>query len=394
MSLLFLFLVISPLGSFPQISPNGQREVREHFARAQQALKDEKPELAAGEFQAVLKLDPKNIEARANLGVVAMVQARYAEASQYFREVLALEPSLWKAQALMGICERHLGKVESALTLLEKSFPHLQDPRLRTQAGMNLVEINYQRGDLEAAADVLRTLQQQDPTNLDVLFAAYRTYSDIAAHALDTIALVAPNSARMHQVLAQHLVNEGDIKGAIAQYREAVHLDPRLSGAHFELGEAILQDSLTEQSEEEAQKEFEVALGLRPDDAKAECRLGGIYALKGDSQEALRHYSHALELNPKEAEAQVGVAKALMMLGEPEKGREHLLEAIRLDPMNSTAHYRLSQLYRQLGRLSDAEHETATFKELRETRNRMQSAYLQVHKPQSAAQVLNPDIPQ
>jgi cytochrome c-type biogenesis protein CcmH/NrfG len=74
----------------------------------------------------------------------------------------------------------------------------------------------------------------------------YRAYSDLAEHALDSIALIAPNSARMYQIMAQHQVNEGDIAQAIIQYRKALQIDPKLSGAHFELGEAILQDFLTE----------------------------------------------------------------------------------------------------------------------------------------------------
>ena len=83
-----------------------------------------------------------------------------------------------------------------------------------------------------------------------------------------------------------------------------------------------------------------------------------------------------------------------MSTGHPEEALPHLLAAVRIDPTNTPAHYRLSQLYRQLGRTSDAEQEIATFKELRKTEERLRSAYAQVYKESGSSPTLNPDIPQ
>jgi DNA-binding SARP family transcriptional activator len=73
---------------------------------------------------------------------------------------------------------------------------------------------------------------------------------------------------------------------------------------------------------------------------------------------------------------------------------EHLLAAVRIDPLNAAAHYRLSQLYRELGRNSEAAQELANFKELREAQARIRSAYPQVYREAGSSQALNPDIPQ
>ena len=145
------------------------REIREHLAKAQQALADKQLDSAIRELNAVLALDPKNVEARGNLGVVQFLQGKYAEASQNLRAALRLQPSLWKAQAILGLCEKVQGRFDSAKTLLEKSVPHLaQDPRLQIRAGMALVELDYQRRDLEKALGILGMLQNTDPTNADV----------------------------------------------------------------------------------------------------------------------------------------------------------------------------------------------------------------------------------
>ena len=129
----FSLLVFSVISS----SQNGEgkpQEIRLHFDRAQEALAANRPDVAVNEFRAVLALDPNNVEARANLGVIAFAQGDFAKADENFRQAVKLQPSLWKAQALLGMCEKRLGKFGSAQTLLEKSFPHLQDPKLRTQA--------------------------------------------------------------------------------------------------------------------------------------------------------------------------------------------------------------------------------------------------------------------
>jgi len=389
----FSLLVFSVISS----SQNGEgkpQEIRLHFDRAQEALAANRPDVAVNEFRAVLALDPNNVEARANLGVIAFAQGDFAKADENFRQAVKLQPSLWKAQALLGMCEKRLGKFGSAQTLLEKSFPHLQDPKLRTQAGMDLVELDYQNGDAARSVEVLRALEQLNPADVDVLYVAYRIFSGLAAHAQDDIALINPDSARMHQIMAQHLVNEGDLPGAIAQYRKALELDRSLSGAHFELGEAILQNSKSNPDIEQSQKEFEAALALNPDDSKVECWLGKIYVLKQDLKTALEHYSRALALDPNDVDAHIGVGKVLMASGETEGALGHLLEAIQRDPLNEVAHFRLSAVYRQLGRTSDASRELATFNEVQKQKKRIIASYQQMHELPASSQVMDPDIPQ
>jgi tetratricopeptide (TPR) repeat protein len=379
---------------FAQRPPAPQGEIREHFARAQQAMADKQLDTASREFSAILALDPKNVEARGDLGVVQFLGGKYAEASRNLRAALRVQPALWKAQAILGLCEKAQGEFEPAQALLEKSFPHLQDPKLQVRAGMALAELDYQHHDREKASSVLAVLQKLDPANVDVLYVIYRVHTDLAAQARDNLALVAPNSARMHQLVAQHLVSEGDAKGAIAQYREAIKIDPRLPGAHFELGEAILEESMSEQSQKEGQKEFETALAVNPGDAKAECRLGALFSLHGDTDAALGHYQRAVELAPDDVEAQVGLGKALLSTGQVDKALEHLRHAVAVDPLDAQSHYRLSQVYRQKGRIPEAENEIATFQQLREAKERLRSAYVHLYKESGNSQALNPDIPQ
>ncbi len=345
-------------------------------------------------FRAALARDPNNVEARANLGVIAFVDGNCAEAAVHFRKALKLQPSLHRAEAMLGMCEKRLGRAQSALMLLEKSFPHLEDTRLRVQAGMDLLELEYAQGNLAKTVEVLQTLERIDPPNANVQFAAYRFFSNLAAGARDRIALTDPDSPRMHLIMAQQLVNRGDLPGAIAQYEAVIRLDPNFAGAHFELGEAILQNSRSNEARARAVKEFEAALKLNPHDARSECWLGHIYASQQDYTAALKHYQRALELDPADAEVRVGLGKVLTATSQPQSALVHLLEAVRLDPLNAVAHYRLSAVYRQLGRTADSQRESAAFRDIQDRKKRMVAVYQQMRERPALAQPLDTDVPE
>ena len=377
-----LSLVFSSALCHSQASESKQQEVQSHLQRTQEALKVNDPDTAVREYQGALQSDPKNIDARANLGVIAFMQGRYGDAAENFRQALKLDPSLWKVQALLGMCEKRLGHLTSARNWLEKSFPHVQELKLKTQAGLELAELDYQVGELSQSAEVINTLRQLDPKNLDVLYSAYRTYSDLADSALNAIALLDPDGARMHLIIAEHLINEGDRDGAIEQYKKVLQLDPQLPGAHFELAEALLQSSKTQREREEAEEAFKAELALNPGNVNAECRLGDLYLSAGNMRldAAYQSYARALQLQPNFSNAQLGMGKVLIRMGKNQEALAHLREAARLDPVDSTAHYLLAQTYRRLGQTPDADAELRLFEDLENSKKKIHEVYQKMHQ--------------
>src|SRR5258708_208041 len=173
-------IVLAALHSFSQSTPSKQ-QIESHSRRAQEFLKTNKPRLAANEFAAILELDPNNLDARGNLGVTLFFEGDYDKAAPHLRGALQRQPTLWKIQALLGMCEKRLGQIAEAQSDLEKSFRQLQDPKLRIQTGMELIEIYYAAGNLDKAANIASTLRQLDPTDTSVQYTAHRIYSDLAA---------------------------------------------------------------------------------------------------------------------------------------------------------------------------------------------------------------------
>src|SRR5262249_40855250 len=161
---------------------------------------------------------------------------------------------LWKIQALLGICEKRTGQMSSAQSDLEQSFSQLPEDKIRIQAGLELIEIYYAASQLDKAAGVAGVLRQLAPTDPDIVFSAYRICSGLAGESLLTMAMVAPKSARMHQIMAQEMARQGNTDGAITHYREAIKMEPRMPGLRFELAEALnLSASAADQAQVEAE---------------------------------------------------------------------------------------------------------------------------------------------
>jgi tetratricopeptide (TPR) repeat protein len=346
-----------------------------HLERALAALQAGAPATATKEFLTVLALDPRNAEAYADLGVVAFAQQNYLQAVKYLSSALSIDPSLVKAEALLGLCEAKLGR-PSARTSLQRSFSELQDRNLRTQVGMALADLYYRKGALGRAASVARILVDLNPDNLNVLFMAQRIYNDLAYETMNKLAVLAPGSAQMQEVIADRLVNAGDLQDAIKHYRKALVIDPRLAGVHFELGEAILQLAPSNtQSQAAAQHEFETAERTEGDTADIECQLGDIALRQSNLTEAYAHYNRALRMDPGSAQANLGLGKVLMMGGKLRQAITYLKTAAGIDPLNTDAHYQLGEAYERLKLPEEAKKELQLFQDIKRTKDRVKALY-------------------
>jgi len=378
---LVLALLMSTLALMgAQTATSRAAAIHEHLQKATEYLKANDPNSAAKEFNAVLALDPKNAEAYANLGVIAFFHHEYQNAADYLRKALAIDPSLVKTQALLGLSEWRLGQ-PSAQALLEKSFPKLKDKNLQIQVGLELADIHYQKGDLEGTASTMRSLVDLDPDNIEILYMAQRVYAELADDTLNKLAILAPGSARMQQVIAEHLINAGDLKGATEHFKKALEINPRLPGVRYELAEAILESAPNEaQVQAQAEEELETAVKLDGDSAKAECLFGRIADRRGEADNAYAHYERAFALNPGEVEAQMGLGRLLASKEKPQEAMKYFRMAVQADPLNGEAHYRLASVYRILQMKDESKKEVQLYQEIKKAKDRLEELYRQMNK--------------
>jgi tetratricopeptide (TPR) repeat protein len=377
---LLLLAVISIASAGQAPSPPNEKdqvsneEIGQHERLAQQYLREQRPDLAVPELKKVVGLDPNNVEARANLGVLLFFRSDYADAVPQLQAAINLQPSLWKVRSLLGLAEEHTADLADARKDLEAAFPMIEERKLKIEVGLDLVGLYTASSELDKAAALVSQLKTAYPDAPEVLYAAYRTYADLSGESMLALSLVAPDSAQMHQLLAHEETREGNTNGAIAQYRKAIAIDPHLPGVHFELAE-LLHTSQDPAVKQEAEKEYRAAVQENPQDEKAIWALAEIAETKGDTQQAYDDYSKAVALQPGDANAKLGLAKLLIQMDQLDKALALLEASAQLEPTNATVHYRLATLYRKMGRVDDARREVELYQKFKGMKDKLRAVY-------------------
>ena len=370
---MFLLIPISAT-SLCQAPPNNQDQINLHSNLVQKYLREQRPDLAIPELKALVALDPGNADAHGNLGVLLFFGRDYKEAVPELSTAIKLKPGLWKVQALLGLAEGALGNTDPSREDLEAAFPHLKEEKIQTEVGQALINSYAGTGELEKAATIVSNLLELQPTNAALLYTAYKLYSDLAGKSMLSLAMVAPGSAQMHLVMARELGKHGEESEAIANYREAIKIDPQLQGVHSELGD-VLYHSSNEALKAESESEFRAALAAYPKDEKAQFMLGMIAEKRGDSNAAYDAYSSALKLDPRDSDACAGIGKALATMNKPREAQEMFEKAIQIDPSNYLAHYRLGTIYRQEGKTEEAKQQVAEYQKYKQMKAKLEKIF-------------------
>ncbi|MGB6132346.1 MAG: tetratricopeptide repeat protein [Acidobacteriaceae bacterium] len=382
-----LILIVLPwLTSLAQTSPGSKDQAALHMQKAQEYLAQRRPDLAIPELQEVVALDPSNVNARANLGVLLFFRSDYAGALPDLHAAVQMKPDLWKIQGLLGLDEAHLQNADASRSDLAAAFPHLTEPQFQLEVGQALIDNYTATEDLDKAAAVVADLLSTRPTDVHLLYLSYRLYSDLAGRSMLTLALSAPNSAEMHQVMARELARRDDNAPAIANYREALRIDPKLPGAHTELGD-LLFHSPDVKLQAQAKVEFEAALAVNPRDEQAQLLLGEIAEQSGDLATALADDTRALQLDPNDTDACVEAGKVLVLMNQRDKAQQMFERAVQIDPSNYVAHYRLAAIYRQEDRPEDVKQQIAEYEKYKQMKDKLEQIFQQMR----VASGLHPD---
>jgi murein DD-endopeptidase MepM/ murein hydrolase activator NlpD/Tfp pilus assembly protein PilF len=137
-----------------------------------------------------------------------------------------------------------------------------------------------------------------------------------------------PDYPEAHYYLGIALSRKGDLAGAIAEYRQALHLKPDYPEAHYYLGIALTDKG----NLDGAMAEYREALRLKPDFPGAHYNLGLALTDKGNLDGAIAEYREALRLKPDFPEAHNNLGIALAGKGDLDGAITEFREALRLKP--------------------------------------------------------------
>jgi tetratricopeptide (TPR) repeat protein len=257
------------------------------------------------------------------------------------------------------------GHCTTAIPLLKKAIPQSSDKDFRRSAALAGVRCAMVKNQFDQAEDFLRILNREFPDDPEVLYTTIHTYSDLATHASQELAMKAPNSPQAHELNAESLEMQGKWDQASKEYQKVLQENPRLPGIHFKVGRLLLSaPNPPTDVAEQAKKEFQQELEIDPSNAGAEYVLGELAREVQQWDEAVQHFTRAAKLDSSFGDAYLGWGVSLVSTKKFSEAVPPLEIAVKLEPQNPAAHYNLAIAYARTGRKQEGDREFAIHREM------------------------------
>ncbi len=241
----------------------------------------------------------------------------------------------------------HEGDYQRAAALAEA---HLKQQPNSSPARIILARIELMNGRFQEAYMHLRKVLATDPTNVDALYYLAAISGALSQGEFEKLYALAPDSARVHQLLAEAAHAQENTADAEAEYRAALEVNPRLFEALVALGELKRSQSYFD----EAITYYARAEDVDPNDFDTVYGLGACYEYKQDRTRAIAYFRRAVALAPDSAVAHFALGNSLFQTQQYEAALPELEASIKLEPQLRQSYYLMGRAYQKLGRQQEA----------------------------------------
>jgi tetratricopeptide (TPR) repeat protein len=380
---LIFALTVSPLIARAQ-EPAPADTAEAHLGKGYEAVKDERYQVAAKEFQAALALNPGLVRGRYQLAVCWFALGKTQEARQELERLEKETRGDASVTYQLARVDLRDGDFETAIKRLVLL---VNDPPFPDTA-YYLGTAYLQKGELVAAEKWLQVAARRDPRDYRVPEHLARTYqrqgrkaeaekqfarssqlrqrydqaSQQAAACSQLLETKSVEEAKpaCEQLFDPHdpdrLTTLGLLYGQHGRYEEAVKpleeacgLDPDSFEINHDLGLSYFRL----QRYREARRPLEKAVALRPDFFGSNALLGATLYMQGEDEAAYGVLDHAHALNPEDRDTADLLFKEALILASKEETQKRYTSALtylrtagRLQPQDQDVQARISELLR------------------------------------------------
>lgn len=206
------------------------------------------------------------------------------------------------------------------------------------------------QGRFREAVAALRGVLTLNPKNIDALYYLGLSASALSQMEFERLYALAPESYRVHQLLAEAALAQENPAEAETEYLAALKLAPDSPELMIALAELKRTQSKYDEAIPLYSRAAEVS-GMNYDIAYG---LGASYSYQQDYKRAADHFRQAVRFAPDATAARYGLGNALFQLGETEAAVTELQAAVRLLDTQKQAWFLLGRAYQKLGRQAEA----------------------------------------
>ncbi|PYX93160.1 MAG: hypothetical protein DMG67_04940 [Acidobacteria bacterium] len=361
-----LMLVVGAAAQEPAQKAAQQRDTAEqHFHSAQTFQLAGDYEKSAAEYREAIA------RALQHLGNLRVSQGKYTEGIDLLETAAHIQPKYSDAAIDLAIAQLQSGALAKSKPLVEDV---LKQDRANFRALNLMGKIYFIEGDFQKAADDLQAALKLEP-DFDVAYslalADLKLKKIVEANVLfdEMLASIKP-SAELHALIGVAYRETGYLDQAVTHFAKAVSLDAKHPHAHASLALTYLLQG--PQKYTEAGEQFEAELAIDPDDYASNYFLGIIRLREHKLAEAEKWFDQATKLRPDDPDAFFNLGQAYLEQGAFEKVIPILQKSVALskDPGHNDfqvarAHEMLGQAWQELGKEVESASEKARAKQVR-----------------------------
>jgi tetratricopeptide (TPR) repeat protein len=239
------------------------------------------------------------------------------------------------------------GNYALAIELAEK---HLRKYPEDVPVRVVLARAELAQGKPLQAFEELRMVLESDPRSIDALYYLSLASKELSQNEYQRLLAIAPDSFRVHQLLAEAALSAGNPAEAEHEFHKALEVNPRSAEVSTELAELKRSQSKFDeaityymQAERNGPPNYDVAYGL-----------GACYTYKQEYSQAIEWLKKAVALAPDAVAGRFALGNALFQDGQFMAAVPELKEALQREPRMKQAYFLLGRAYSKLGRPEEA----------------------------------------
>jgi len=305
---------------------------------------------AMREFDAAIKVDPKNVRPRLTAAVFQLQQGQFAKVVETCQKGMTGDTSDALLYNLMGIAQTAMKEDASAVRSFEKSIS--MAPKFAAPY-QHLAEHYMARGSVEKAVAQFDALVRANPQDMRGVLAAAALYERLGktdkARELYQTAKSA-GTAQGYLALGAFYARGGDTAKAEDMADELLKKEPDNLAAREFKGLLYFQ----KKDAEKGKKEFEDIKRAKPDHPIGYTRLAAAYEATGNYDSAIRELKEASRVAPKDRQVLGQMASVQLKKGDFSSASATADSIIKMDPENGMGYYLKGLSYMGMKREDDA----------------------------------------